>query len=156
MKYLIIPVALSILISCQKDVETSYIPQGSLEYHLQSFEDEAALRGIFIDLDHLDLSISIQEIERDNVAGLCHYNSNRPNEIIIDRSFWNSSNDLFREMVVFHELGHCVLARGHRETQDQNGSCLSIMQSGTGTCILRYNQVNRDFYLDELFYPDRF
>jgi len=115
------------------------------------FEKEAVKRNIEIDLKQLQLRGNISEIHEDNVAGVCNYSSNNPNVITVDLSFWNQSSELLKEMVVYHELGHCVLGKGHREAADENGSCLSIMRSGLGDCITRYNTVNKEYYLDELF-----
>ena len=33
--------------------------------------------------------------------------------IFIDRGFWNHRPEIFREMLIFHELGHCDLNQGH-------------------------------------------
>ena len=54
-------------------------------------------------------------------------------------------------MIFFHELGHCVLFRGHREDVNQNGSCVSIMRSGIEECWDNYRSTTREIYLDELF-----
>lgn len=35
--------------------------------------------------------------------------------VVLDRKYWEVSDDLEREELVFHELGHCVLNRGHTE-----------------------------------------
>jgi len=98
------------------------------------------------------LSSQIAEIHEENVAGVCHFSSNRPNQITIDLSFWERASDFDKEMVVFHEIGHCVLGQGHRETEDANGNCLSIMRSGTGDCRTLYNSNNRDYYINELLF----
>lgn len=34
-------------------------------------------------------------------------------EIYIDENFWEQSDDSFKEELIFHELGHCVLNRDH-------------------------------------------
>jgi hypothetical protein len=153
------------LCSCQQDIFNNNLdsePQDEedilyplvdedLWSYFVEFEKEASLRNIDIDLEQLRLTGNISKIHEDNVAGVCHYSSNSPNVITIDQSFWNQSSEYSKEMVVFHELGHCVLGKGHREDADGNGSCLSIMRSGLGNCITRYNQQNRAYYLDELF-----
>lgn len=115
------------------------------------FEEAAAERGQTIDLNDLKITAAIEELNPDDVAGVCHYNPRSPNHIGIDESFWNRASSRWREMVVFHELGHCVLLRGHKEDSFQNGLCTSIMRSGTGTCRDAYNSLNREYYLNELF-----
>ncbi|MDX1683632.1 MAG: hypothetical protein R3275_00260 [Saprospiraceae bacterium] len=152
-------VLILILVTSCRYVEPEITPVAdpeTLEYYFEKFETEAAVRGIIIDLEEYDLEARIDEIELPNVAGTCHYSSQYPNRVTIDMDFWNTSSILSREMVVFHELGHCVLYRSHREDAWSNGRCVSIMQSGLGSCRLLYNLENRTGYLDELFFPNNF
>ena len=126
------------------------IPQ-LLQPYFAKFESEAALRGFDIDLSIQNISAEISEISDDGVAGTCTYGSNHPGHIVIDQSFWNQASENLKEMVIFHELGHCSLHRGHREGAYSNGACVSIMRSGLGDCIDNYRPVTRSIYLDELF-----
>ncbi|MEZ4884363.1 MAG: hypothetical protein R3E32_06445 [Chitinophagales bacterium] len=151
--------------ACTKDYETistiedtATIAEGTypnvaeeLWVYFARFEKEAAERGQTIDLNSLNLTAAIEELHPDDVAGVCNYNSRNPNHIGIDQTFWNRAASRWREMVVFHELGHCVLGRGHREDNFDNNLCVSIMRSGTGTCRDAYQSSTRDYYLDELF-----
>ena len=120
--------------------------------YFSDFEQEALERGFRIDLNALDIVGIIDEIDQNNVAGQCSYSSHFPNRITLDETFWNNSGSNFREFVVFHELGHCVLGRGHDESTDARGFCQSIMRSGTLGCRDRYNITTRENYLDELFF----
>jgi len=145
------------LISCAEDFmaepEIRSYPnvQQSLWGHFEDFEHEARIRGLEIDLNAHDLTASISEIEDDGVAGVCQYGNHQTNNVIIDADFWDRTGFSSREFVVFHELGHCVLSRDHREAQNANGSCISIMASGTGDCRFNYTTLTRESYLDELF-----
>ncbi|RLD64901.1 MAG: hypothetical protein DRI84_07900 [Bacteroidetes bacterium] len=58
-----------------------------------------------------------------SVIGVCYYYSNGDREIYIDPSFWYHDNTTYldRELLIFHELGHCDLGRDHEEP-------LSIME----------------------------
>ncbi len=120
------------------------------EYY-QRFEEEAALRGENIDLNSKNLTAEIMEIEDYGVAGTCSFSSHAPNHIVIDESFFNQTSELLKEMVIFHELGHCVLFRGHNEATYANGTCASIMRSGVEGCRDNYRTSTRKVYLDELF-----
>ena len=117
----------------------------------EKFEIEGKLRGIPIDLRAENISGEIVEIHKENVAGQCNFNHQNPNHVSIDLEFWNNSNERFKEFVVFHELGHCHLLRAHREEQNLNGTCKSIMRSGNGNCFDNYNRSTRTGYIDELF-----
>ena len=141
--------------SLPEDNDKSYInvPEALWDY-FHRFEDEAQERGFQIDLNALNISAEIIEIDEDGVAGSCSYGTNHPNHIIIDLTFWNQTSDLFKEMIIFHELGHCSLFRGHREDSYSDGTCVSIMRSGLGDCLDNYRVITREKYLDELFEED--
>lgn len=115
------------------------------------FEDEAADRGITIDLVREGITGIIQPIDEENVAGTCNFNRQVPNHVMVDEDFFNRVNDLFREFIIFHELGHCTLFRDHLETEDQFGRCTSIMRSGVEDCRDNYSVSTRITYLDELY-----
>jgi hypothetical protein len=121
--------------------------------YFELFEQEAFSRGITIDIRSENISGKISEIHDDQVAGTCNYNYRTPNKVTIDLGFWSRSGDRYREFVVFHELGHCVLFREHKEKANAYNICESIMRSGTGSCLDNYNRATRSGYLDELFDP---
>jgi len=121
------------------------------------FEEEALSRGYDIDLRETSISATIEELEGQNVAGQCQYGHTAifDNHIVIDESFlFGNAPALLKEMVVFHELGHCFLQRGHREDTYPSGACASIMRSGIEDCRDSYNFNTRATYLDELFDPN--
>lgn len=150
----VILILASVFSACFQDTplteELTNETNSALQSYYASFEREAALRGYDVDLDDLDLVSTIEEIEEDGIAGTCHYNSQESNRITIDLTFWQNANQSTRELVVFHELGHCVLFRDHLEDENNQNTCLSIMNSGTSGCRVRYAD-NREYYLDELF-----
>ncbi len=146
-----------VLLNCTKE---SAVVQSSADFSevdtrlvpfFQSFAYEAGLRGVNVDYRDLPIIGYIREIPENNIAGTCNYHSYEPNVVTVDQAYWNASSSLGREMVVFHELGHCYLGRDHLEKAFANGICASIMNSGTSGCYMAYNSTNRDYYLDELF-----
>lgn len=62
--------------------------------------------------------------------------------ITIDRTYWLNSPDELRQEVLYHELGHCLLNRGHV-------SYLSIMQPYVLSSFDFEN--NKQALIDELF-----
>jgi hypothetical protein len=133
----------------------SYFPGVDEELwpYFSKFENEGNKRGFSIDLARSGITANIREIHNTGVAGQCSYGGNLPtSQITIDEGFWKSSNVLGKEFVVFHELGHCNLFRGHLEDSLNNGSCVSIMRSGLGSCRDVYTNETRSYYLDELFF----
>ena len=121
--------------------------------YFESFEKEAEQRGLEVNLREANITGVIEKLPGDGVAGQCSYSSHQPNHVTIDQEYWNSAGTLGREFVVFHELGHCRLARDHREGVRTDGSCVSLMRSGLEACRDNYNRVTRSGYLDELFDP---
>lgn len=119
--------------------------------YFQRFEDEAAARGLKVDLADAYITGYLSDISTSQVIGQCSYSSNNPHRVTIDKPFWNQASDLAREFVVFHELGHCYLDRVHDESMDARGICLSIMRSGSGTCRDIYNAATRSGLVSELF-----
>lgn len=141
------------LASCSNSDEdtVAFFIEAELQVYFDRFEVEAAQRGLIIDLQSAQVSGEISEIADPGVAGQCTSNSDEPNLVTIDKSTWNSLRDLEKEYLVFHELGHCYLNRGHFDEVQANGTCESMMQSGTINCRKNYNSLTRAAYLDELF-----
>jgi len=135
--------------SCH-EVEEGSIDSELIEF-IDIFEQEAEDRGIVIDVGSLELTAHFMDIDEDNIVGQCISYSDATREIVIDNQYWRGLNQLEKEYIMMHELGHCVLGRDHENASDQNGNCLSIMQSGTGSCDRRYSAANRNRLLDELF-----
>ncbi len=146
---------LSSLLACTKDEpqepEVELFIDEELVLYFDAFREEAALRGIEVDYEALNLEGRIENIRDRDVLGQCRVNSAEPDEVVIDEFYWNGIDDDEREFIVFHELGHCVLNRDHLDTSSASGRCLSIMHSGTGRCRFTYNASTRSGYLDELF-----
>lgn len=123
-----------------------------VEYY-ERFRVEAAERNVIFDNEQAQVEGYIQNIFDQSILGACRRNadSDNPPVIIVDEPYWKNATDLEREYLVFHELGHCFLQRGHTEAEDDIGVCLSIMASGVGGCTNNYNNTTREEYLDELF-----
>lgn len=83
-------------------------------------------------------------------VGWCITSRNgKPHRIMISKIDWLFYSDVQREQLMFHELGHCVLDRDHRDTETPYKIPLSLMNKlmiDPGT----YRE-NRDYYIDELF-----
>jgi len=140
-------------VSCNKEDEVVYFVDGSLSEYFDRFVAEGVLRGVPVDFGAEPVNGYIRVITAPNVIGQCAHQEGEPNTVIVDKYYWDNADDLEREFLVFHELGHCVLGRDHLDDADAQGNCISMMTSGTGLCRIRYTQVNRESMLDELFHP---
>ena len=151
-----IPVFLTIMMvagSCADEEEPEFLIDAPLQEYFDRFKVEAELRGIPIDFEAMMISGDIRLIGTPNVIGQCGHTEKEPNVVIVDKFYWDGADDLEREFLIFHELGHCALDRGHLDDSDSQGHCLSIMTSGTGLCEINYTEATRTTLLDELFHP---
>ena len=81
-----------------------------------------------------------------NTMGICNYDTE---EIRIDLHWWNEiGNPLYKESLILHELGHCVLFRDHRNGKLKDGCPISLMSEHIVSykCARKY----RDYYIKEL------
>jgi len=144
------------LVACGKDNEIQLNKEyqgvdAELWSYFEKFEKEAGERGVTIDLAAAGITGTIEKIHAHGTVGLCNHRLDQPNHVIIDINFWTSASDNSKEMIIFHELGHCILERGHNDDKKDDGTCASIMRSGRGGCIDFYNKGNKAAYLDELY-----
>ena len=106
---------------CRETDQVDVYVDPEAQPYLDRFIAEAALRDVVIRPEEYALSITIEQIERANVAGQCTQATGSYNHIVIDPVYWRGYTELNREALVFHELGHCILNRGHLDEQEENG-----------------------------------
>jgi hypothetical protein len=137
--------------SCVTDEEPQFLIDEPLQEYFDRFAVEAGLRNVVIDYEEMMISGDIRVITSPNVIGQCGHTEEEPNIVIVDKFYWDDADELEREFLVFHELGHCALKRGHIDDSDLQGNCVSMMTSGTGQCNINYTAATREALLDELF-----
>ena len=118
--------------------------------YIDRFQDEAAKRNWDLHLSEIGLDIVFQEDLDGDLAAVCN-----EGQIVISRQTWNARGDNWREAMIFHELGHCVLHRVHDNDILSNDEWQSLMRGGPvqtdRTISLNYSGVRRAYYIDELF-----
>lgn len=78
------------------------------------FEAEAEKQGHMIQIKDL--------IASGEVIAFCNQTpGDTPLIKIVDTAYWRNSTDAMKEHIMFHELGHCILNRGHTEAQKNYG-----------------------------------
>ncbi len=86
--------------------------------------------------------------------GLCHREGGQTPKISISRPVWNSFMDHQRRILIYHELGHCVLGREHTEAmhEDADGSSYpdSLMAPSLPVVAQSFS-LHRAHYVEELF-----
>jgi hypothetical protein len=121
----------------------------------QEFVDEffyqGNLRGRNLHAVNFNFIIRFGETDDRGFAGQCKY---RNNIITIRPETWERIDYYEKEWLVFHELGHCILNREHRNEESGTSECLSIMHGDENNfnCSTNlYSNYWREYYLDELF-----
>lgn len=110
--------------------------------YVERFETEAKARGVAVDTTWLDMTF-VDDLKGNNftpnTVGACYFGS----EVKVKKTAWKKFSDTERELLVFHELGHCVL--NHAE----HSSCPNIM---CATMVNQYEYTfSRQAWLDVLF-----
>lgn len=155
------------LLSCQRSQPepepAQYSVPAEVEPYVQRFRDETKKRGQTLPTDNL--IITFGPTQGSDVCGQCLLESGKTPRITIstDAYCWRSASENERECLVFHELGHCLLNRGHRTERFPNNAYVSLMNPddravyatcaypiGNDACDKR---PRRDYYLDELVNP---
>jgi len=100
-----------LLVGCGKDKSKEPMTVSEL---LELFEVESRSYGYSLDI--LDYDVRFLRLPRPAV-GRCWYRGrgfNRGIRIELDPLFWADADAEDRELLFFHELGHCVLGQRHR------------------------------------------
>lgn len=154
--------ALAVGAGCAKKTERSGLvfQDPKLIPYLVKFESMAQQRGVSVDTSGVTVSLS-EKLDTQAMIGRCisEASTGRGISITILKSFWDSAiDDISREEIIFHELGHCTLGRTHDASvvaiSSINGSFESFPRSimnPVNLGITYYNNTSRNYYLGELF-----
>ncbi|MEL6989220.1 MAG: hypothetical protein AAGK97_15515 [Bacteroidota bacterium] len=134
--------------SCKKDPVGGEVDE-ELRPYFELFKEEGEKRGVDIDYIANPINGSILDIVTTGIAGQC-FNDLNPPRIVIEEALWENADESEKAFIVFHELGHCYLKQQHRDQQNSDGSCVSLMHSNPGVCRSEFAERPDDYY-DELF-----
>jgi hypothetical protein len=138
MKYLF-PLVILMLTGCG-GIETPRLEIAGFESYVAKFEQYAEAAGRPIKI--LSLKIKLADIPPPAPIAYCaNANSDIP-VITLDRNYWNTAIEADKEPIILHELGHCILKRGHVNYR-------SIMEPSSPSGFVYLP--NKDYYLKELF-----
>ncbi len=144
------------VLSCRdRDVKVYDVPK-EVQPFVSSFLAEAGKRGHRLVIDDLIITYKFNIITaQTHAAGLCRRRFGHTPIIYIDTTSQNwKASDYSKEQLIFHELCHCILNRGHVRDTLQNGNPSSIMKpSGETIYGPVLNEFKRNYYIDEIFNP---
>ncbi len=132
----------------------------ALASYVNDFFEEAEARGNGFPRDNI-IAEFVDEIVINGIGfsgrGWSDYDGTGQKKIEILRNAWGTMNESQREILVFHELGHALLSRGHRNSRFPNCDRASVMCGdvcdGFRTIYTQADDQRRTYYLDELFDP---
>lgn len=143
------------LVACHKDDPKPMVNiPAEFKPYIDRFLAEGKKRNQIIDLSEKGFKIEFADLTSIRAAGLANQNTMT---IQIDNQYWGHTEELEKEKLIFHEMGHLVLLRQQHTLRTlTNGEVKSIMWSNEGLQILKYpfyRSIRRDYYIDELFDP---
>ncbi len=141
--FLIFPV---VTIACGSFGVKELSIDGFQEY-IELFELESIKQGHPLKIDNL--IIVKGDLTKQKIIGLCQRTPHYPPAITIDSTYWDNATPEAKEWLVFHELGHCILNRPHREDRLSQTNCVSSMMYPKAEYYCYYNL--RSYYIKELF-----
>ncbi len=152
-------VASVVIISCSDDGsasldEVSENIEAEINPFIESFVEEAAIRSASFDFKGFEATFSLENIDDNElICGRASAFSDSKNSITIRRSdrCWIQQSDASREALVFHEMGHALLDRPHRDDLFENGLVKSVMETGTLGPYNRFTPLLKTYLFDELF-----
>lgn len=148
--HLIILLTGFLIISCQHENTQSY--PAEFAPYVNEFFVQANNRGMDWDESHFTFSIQYGDTDP-GIGGFCNFDNNT---ITVNPEEWALRDDRQKEHLIFHELGHCLLNRHHKNVESGSGECYSYMpgnEDGFTCSINYYSDYWRTYYLDELFDP---
>jgi hypothetical protein len=123
MKYLILLISLTSCGPCKHvqvlDIEFQY------QQYINSFEEESVKQKHQVIINDL-IVITVEKLGTDIIAR-CHVSYLSTSRIEVSKEQWDILDDAEKEESIFHELGHCILHRGHTSKRDELGVPTSIM-----------------------------
>lgn len=165
MKLLYATILLSLfLCSCKKKETAAPPPSSSTQPPIipvstdfsqfkNRFLNLAATKEVIPVVTNLTITYDTSHTTADGTLGVCTTTSTR-REVTINKAYWEawaaSGKKESMEQLMFHELGHCTLSRGHFDTRT-NDIAQSIMNAYHVNKV--YYLANYNYYIDELFNP---
>ncbi len=124
----------------------------AFDKELSSFARAAYSEGRFVDMSKIRIVFS--DFVQFPVLAMCFPDKETP-IIMVSRMTYDQSDDVYKEAVIWHELGHCVLDRMHTTDLKDDGHPVSLMYPNTFTISDRkYWAEHKAEYIHELFKKD--
>lgn len=111
--------------------------------YVESFMTEAHQRGQYIDMFLASVDFGDPTAEKganSDAEGVCVYGERK---VVLNKAFWDAQTDTGRMLLVYHELGHCLLWRNHRNDESTQAS-VCVIRDADGKCTSESNYAAPD------------
>lgn len=128
------------------EIDNRTSAQGSVHYEVLPYVEKfESIWGRRI----YGLPIHMSQFLKRQTAGTCDMAGDKSLSITISQGWWQDAEDVERELLIFHELGHCLLGRAH-DNRREGGVPDSLMFWNLSE-VVPYYRVNEEHYISELF-----
>ncbi|UBM60859.1 hypothetical protein LAG90_09455 [Marinilongibacter aquaticus] len=156
------------LLACTgEEVKKVFQIASEAQSYVDRFFEEAENQGVILLKENLIVEFDENLIE--GRCGECQKDAAGSRKVLIkpNSACWKLEPEQNKEALVFHELGHCLLGRKHKDELFPSGAPVSLMISALDgpyqpceyvideTKVEECNRTSRrGYYVEELFDPD--
>lgn len=137
------------LVGCGSGYNDKMIAQEFVPY-VEKFIEAANAAQVTVSFDNVRIQFSEFGEAQNLLGGVCQ--RTRFDNVIINRDNWEKASELKRTVIIFHELGHCLLKRKHVDAVTPTGP-VSLMHSAVAAYYMPEVEANFEAYAHELFHP---
>jgi hypothetical protein len=132
--------------------EPYHYVDSAFKKQLELFEMLAATHGITVNDSNLSITFGLVRNIKSEIVGTCDLDDVGVMVIKIHDESYKGMDKYEREELIFHELGHCMLARAHCSTKDSKNLPISLMYPEMNPN--GHYKAHRKEMIDELFNID--
>ncbi len=121
---------------------------GQFSGYVQAFQSRGTSFGKNVQVD--DLVIEFGKMERDSEQGYCLLKAEETPVIRVNQSAWDRMSETERQLLLNHELGHCILGRKHKNDLMHPDEVPSSVMNSYAIDSDLYDS-HREYYDGELF-----
>lgn len=145
MKTIFVSIVSLILSSCGNSYSIS-----GFESYVNEFVEYGKTKNKKIETYELSIGFGKSEEFEEDVIGICYIYESGDKDIAIKKEYWDKANEIQKKVLMFHELGHCLLGLDHDDTfLNPPGRPKSFMNSH----VVNWNIAKKYYseYMEELF-----
>jgi len=150
--------ALICILGCGRGNRAAHVDQSEFTGYINRFEETGKRLGKDLRGSAHSIPITFGSTREESAYGECRWHLLYGNRIIINEERWHSLDELTKQSLIFHELGHCMLGRHHDDSEiivkhsDREGE-ETFPKSLMNTVLVngRVFESHREHYERELF-----